>query len=167
MPERAAPEARKLPPPRTTTLHRYPWDRKEGESDDAWQAFVEYRDLGLSRTVRRAAEILGKSESHLNGYSYRFSWRERVNAFEEHLDHHRQDEHEKAVRDMTKDHALASGYMLRKAMQVIQNTPASEIGVREAIAMFRAAVPIERLSREADRAWNESYARALGEMSDE
>ncbi len=156
-----------LPPHRSQTFHQYPWDRQHGESDEAWQAFVEYRDMGLTRSAKRVAELLGKSESHLHSYSSKFSWRERVNAFEQHLDHHRQDEHEKVVRKMSEDHALASGFMLRKAMEVIKNTPSSEIGIREAIAMFRAAIPVERMSKEAERAWNQSYARALGEMSDE
>ena len=127
-----------------------PWDRLPRESDQAWQAFREYRDLGPGRTAQRVADIVGKSTFHIHTYSSRFAWVQRARAFEEWLDGKRIDEFEKSVRDMARKHALAAEFMWRKAMEVIQKTPVEEITIRDAIAMFRAALPMERTSRAAD-----------------
>ncbi len=48
------------------------------ESAVAHQAYLTYRDMGPSRSLRKLAQRLGKCESLLKRWSARHSWRERV-----------------------------------------------------------------------------------------
>ena len=126
------------------------WDRLPQESDQAWAAFREYRDLGLTRTVQRVADIVGKSAAHIFTYSSRYDWRRRVIAYEKHLDGQRLEIHEQTVRDMARRHAVAGEFIWRKALKVIEATPVDQITIREAVSMFRAGTPVERAARAAD-----------------
>lgn len=92
---------------------RHPWDRQPGESDQAWAAFVAYRDLGADRSIRAAVEKLEKPKTY-NSTAQQFSqkngWRIRVEAYDREQDrlrreHSAQLEREKAERvneEMTK-----------------------------------------------------------------
>lgn len=126
------------------------WDRLPQESDQAWAAFREYRDLGLTRSVQRVADILARSTAHIFTYSSKYNWRHRVIAYEKHLDGQRLQVHEDAVRDMARRHAVAGEFIWRKAVKVIEQTPIDKISIREAVAMFRAGTPVERAARSAD-----------------
>lgn len=127
-----------------------PWDRWPQESDQAWQAFREYRDFGPDRTAQRVAERIGKSTFHLQTYSSRYDWVRRVRAWEAHVDDLRQKEFEAVTRKMAQQHAEAAQYLWQRAIKVIDSVPDDQITVREAVSMFRAALPMERLARAAD-----------------
>jgi hypothetical protein len=68
-----------------------PWERREHESDPAWQAFREYRDAGPDRSlggvVRRSTDGRpGRSLALVKRWSARHEWRRRVEAYDRHLD---------------------------------------------------------------------------------
>lgn len=71
-----------------------PWDRQPEETPPAWQAFVAYRDLGFDRSLRAAAEKIGKAQSLLARWSTRHGWVARAQAYDTHLDQ----EHQKRLR---------------------------------------------------------------------
>lgn len=88
---------------------RDPWDRQPKETDQAWAAFVVYRDMGLQRTLWRAAEILGKPkpERVLEELSARLGWRFRVESWDRHQDAMRRDAQLKAeAKDAAKQRLL-------------------------------------------------------------
>lgn len=65
-----------------------PWDRIKGESEEAYRAFVAYRDLGVDRTLEAARQVLKKNSGYyrvIGGWSGRWSWVERVRAWDSHL----------------------------------------------------------------------------------
>jgi len=70
-----------------STETRDPWDRRDGESDAAWQAFVLYRDQGAgNRSIRRVATDLSKPQSVLSRWSGENEWRRRVEAWDREQD---------------------------------------------------------------------------------
>lgn len=89
-----------------------PWERQPEESDQAWEAFVVYRDmlqvehdgsiLGR-RSYREVARRLGKAASLMDKWSVRHKWRLRVEAYDADLDRDRRailrSEAVKAVRE--------------------------------------------------------------------
>lgn len=59
-----------------------PFDRQPGEGSRAWEAFQTYRDSGPERSVRGVARKLNKSSTIIGRWSGRWSWVERVKAWE-------------------------------------------------------------------------------------
>lgn len=68
-----------------------PWERRPKESARAYAAFVVFRNLGPSRTLRAAYRQLSGNEqaSQCSGEfsmrAVRFRWQERANAWDDHL----------------------------------------------------------------------------------
>jgi hypothetical protein len=68
-----------------------PWDRRKGESEQAYAAFLRYRDLGEGRTLERLSE--GSSQTHpkpipfgtVKDYSKRHKWVDRARAWDSYL----------------------------------------------------------------------------------
>lgn len=85
---------------------RQPWERQPKESDAAWRAFQVYRDLPhlppdqspVSRSQRAVSTRLypGRSPAkgvvkEIGGWSSKWRWIERVNAYDAHLDRQAQE----------------------------------------------------------------------------
>lgn len=64
---------------------RRPWERQIRETPKAWEAFNVYRELGPGRSIRQAAEKLGKSDTVLDRWSARWSWVARCAEWDNHL----------------------------------------------------------------------------------
>ncbi|WP_030236806.1 hypothetical protein [Streptomyces sp. NRRL S-350] len=72
--------------PITLTATLDPWERQPGESARKHGQFVTYRDLGRARTLVKAAEKLTLAPGHVRNVAAEFRWRERVEAWDRHLD---------------------------------------------------------------------------------
>jgi hypothetical protein len=70
---------------------RHPWDRRSGESKQAFHSFGVYRDLGPTRSLAKAAKALGKAEGTLEQQSTKYGWVERAEAWDFHVDRERQE----------------------------------------------------------------------------
>jgi hypothetical protein len=70
----------------------FPWSRRPGESHQAFDAFVAYRDTRIRgvRSIRRAARRLGKSRQLCERWSRRWSWVARCERFDLAVDRLRQ-----------------------------------------------------------------------------
>jgi hypothetical protein len=73
-------------PPITLAPTLDPWERQPTESARKHGQFVTYRDLGRARTLARAAETLTLAYGHVKNVAAEFRWRERVEAYDRHLD---------------------------------------------------------------------------------
>jgi uncharacterized ParB-like nuclease family protein len=62
------------------------WDRQPGESAKRWGQFAVFRDLGRTRTLKRAAERLNLTHRTAQQYAYAFRWVSRCEAFDRHMD---------------------------------------------------------------------------------
>jgi hypothetical protein len=95
------PRRRTEPPPTFVDESRQPWERQPKESDAAWRAFVCYRDLPhlpknqnpTKRTQREVSARVypGKSPGkglvkEISGWSSKWNWLDRVNAYDAFLD---------------------------------------------------------------------------------
>ena len=47
------------------------WERQDGETAQAFQAFAEYRDMGAERSLAKVAQKLGKSKPLMERWSSR------------------------------------------------------------------------------------------------
>lgn len=63
----------------------YPWTRRDGETDVAWEAFGVYLRQS-PRSQAKAAEALGKSTTVINKWAQKYSWVERATAYDRYLE---------------------------------------------------------------------------------
>lgn len=74
-----------------------PWERREGEGPERWEAFTVFRDMGLSRTIQGLSDKLSKSRQLFTMWSGEDGWRERVEAWDREQDRIRLEAQSKAL----------------------------------------------------------------------
>ena len=62
------------------------WGRMNGESEQAFEAFHTYRDMGLNRSLKATWESLGKSKTLISDWARDWNWKERVTAYDGYVD---------------------------------------------------------------------------------
>jgi hypothetical protein len=62
------------------------WARQSGESDRAFEGFCAYRDLGPSRSLAIAGQVLGKTKATLEQWSTRWAWVARCSSWDDESD---------------------------------------------------------------------------------
>lgn len=82
---------------------RQPWERQLGEGWKAHDAFIAYRDLGLTRSLAAVGQKLGKSTTLMERWSARWNWAERVRLH----DDYREAERQRAADQVVLESAIA------------------------------------------------------------
>lgn len=148
-----------------------PWERQTGETDPAWEAFRNYRDMVTwndgKRSLRRLAEHLGKHRVHVERWSVANHWQMRCTEWDRHLDEIARAEYEQEIKNMQKRHAQAAQmfqqiftFIPQALLTKMRNDPESVMPVLESMSAAElidmamrgayasaAAVKVERLSR--------------------
>src|SRR4051812_21453631 len=73
-------------PPVTLHPDLDPWERQPTETPHKHGQFATYRDLGRTRTLTEAAQRLTLAYGHVRNLAAQYRWRERVEAYDRHLD---------------------------------------------------------------------------------
>lgn len=94
--------------PRALAADVDPWERQPDESEQAWEAFQKYRDLGRERSLQKVANTLGKSRQLMERWSKRWSWNRRAYEYELLLDRRVRDETVREIGAMARRHAQQS-----------------------------------------------------------
>lgn len=77
------PEGEDDEPGTDLVVHRPIYERMPGETTAQWEAFLVYRDLGVSRSLSAVASELGKLDRRrLEKWSSRLNWVNRIAAYE-------------------------------------------------------------------------------------
>ena len=126
---------------------KMPWDRQENESAKAFEAFCEYRNMGIQRSVRKVARELGKSETLMARWSTNYDWVERAAAWDDEQDRIVRLAQIEDIKKMRKRHAELATDMLVKAAAALQVIPPDEIKATDVSRMVEVASKLERVSR--------------------
>lgn len=137
-----------------------PWERQEGEPPKSYQAFCMYRDMPYQdrsnilqayirhdRSLNAVAKAKGCTPQNIQYMSSVYRWRERSEAYDEHLDELNRQEQEAEIISMLKLHAKIAQQMVNKAARKFLQISESDMSVSDAIKMFEVGVKYERLSR--------------------
>ncbi|WP_330435872.1 hypothetical protein OIC43_37215 [Streptomyces sp. NBC_00825] len=73
-------------PPITLAPDLDPWERQPNETPHKHGQLATYRDLGRTRTLTEAAQRLTLAYGHVRNLAAQYRWRERVEAYDRHLD---------------------------------------------------------------------------------
>lgn len=129
------------------TIPPEPWERQKGESPKAFEAFSKYRDLGASRSCRKVAEELGKSNGLIERWSRNHDWQKRVSAWDAEQDRIARQQNTEEIKKMRKRHTDLASAMLVKAARALQRIPEDEIKAADVSRMVETASKLERISR--------------------
>ena len=128
-----------------------PWERQPDETTKPFEAFCTYRDMGRERSLAKVAEKLSKSEQIMKRWSAKFSWVDRVTAWDDEQERIEreiaQKEQSKAIREMRKRHADLASAMLVKAAKALKAIPDDEVKAGDISRMVDVASKLERISR--------------------
>jgi ribonucleotide reductase beta subunit family protein with ferritin-like domain len=130
-------------------VDREPWDRQAGESNRQYSRFIIFRDLGRTRTLKQAVEMLHGvgddkvSYRTLMQYAYEYRWTERAEA------HDRAQDSLEAARLLTlrnemysRHRRLASG-LLGKAVAALAKVKPEDMTPLDIVRFIRYGADIE------------------------
>ncbi len=149
---------------KTSSAAPEPWERREGESAQAFQAFAAYRDMGAQRSITKVAQKLGKSRELIGRWSSSWNWRARADAWDDETDRLSREELKKGITEMRKNHVEIAKAMLVKAVKAMKNMP-EKMSPRDVATMVDVAAKLERLSRGEVTERTEGKQTVEGELS--
>lgn len=128
------------------------WDRQDGETDRAYEAFAIYRDMGVSRSGGRVGAELGKSSTLIDRWRSRWDWVARVALWDRLKDQELRDETEEKRKSMLRKHADLGEKIVRlvdsKLMTYIgDDTPGVELSHKDLATWATTGTLIERKAR--------------------
>lgn len=155
-------EDRKRP---TETLPEPPWDRMRYERPDAHHAFIRYRDLGVTRTlkgfaqaapeemravVRGASKVVmmtvGQYQTQVYRWSSRFRWYDRAVAWDDHCIAEWNESRKRSLFKAYDDNAKMATNFLEKLSERIENLDLEKIPLHVLHQYARTFADIQMLS---------------------
>lgn len=124
-----------------------PWDRQPGETTKAFEAFTVYRDLGYSRSIEKAANVLGKTRVTLEPWSRKYSWGKRVAEWDAEQDRIAREAQIEEIKKMRKRHTDIASAMIIKAARALNRMKEEDIKAADISRFVEVAAKLERLSR--------------------
>lgn len=138
----------------TTGITREFWDRQDKETAKAYRAFCVYRDMGIERSIQKAADqFYGRDAAEprqLEVWSVRNTWVRRVEAYDDWLEARARVEAENEIIEMRKRHAtLGVGLqtVATQALQALQQTQGAALTPRDVVRFMTQGATLERLAR--------------------
>lgn len=126
------------------------WERREGESPKAFEAFACYRDMGTDRSVLRVSQQLAKSDTLIKRWSAAYDWVDRVRAYDIAIDRARTERafetnaqaRERVIQDAT---FIQKRLMVRFARMSDEELAATPL--KDLLRAWDIGMKAERLSR--------------------
>lgn len=147
---------------------RDPWERQPQEPDRAWSAFVAFREM--KPKDRRVTVIIAEYGETAHTWSSKWHWRQRVQAWDAHLDREAREAEIIALREMREKHIKIAQSMqalgvgeIAKAVRLSHAPDAKDkmtIDVMDAVNIAEKGVRLERLNRGEPETTHEETNRA-------
>jgi hypothetical protein len=136
--------------PQTEIVALAPWDRQDSESNAAFEAFELYKGMGLTRSLAKVAEKLGKSVTLIERWSQRDGWKIRTLAWDRHEARITNERVVLGTAGMRERMTILAIQMQSRAQNRILKMTETEINQMrpiDVVAIMRAAADIERKAR--------------------
>ena len=124
-----------------------PWERQEGESAKAFEAFNVYLEMGADRSVRAVGQKLDKSRTLIGKWSATYGWVERAAAYDDDLQRKAHAQAARKARKMTDRHINIALKMQEKARASLAELKPGDIDPKTLVSIIREATKLERESR--------------------
>lgn len=143
-----------------------PWERQKGESEQAYEAFSKYRDMGDKRAITAVAKELSKSRQLIERWKERWEWKERVRAYDNELE---KEARKKAVADrkaMTERHIGIAMQLQKKALEALSTLSVEDMSPKDVKEYIKMATDLERLNRTIEEESGKSGGEASASLAD-
>jgi hypothetical protein len=148
--DRAAGYDNRPPPPFRLSGDRDPWERQPAESELMYARFRVYLELGRTRTLTQAAEILtstgdreGLRGVYIRELSARFLWTQRTGAYDREQDRLEREALIEQRRDMIKRHRSIANGLSAKAKSALEKLSVDKLTPLDVVRYFKLAAQIE------------------------
>lgn len=124
-----------------------PWERRQGESEQAFEAFTVYRNMGLKRSNRAVCEKLSKSRQLISRWKSKYEWDIRAKAWDNELEEEARAEAANNLKDMTNRHIRISMKLQEKALEALMGLDSKKLSPKDIKEILKMATDLERLNR--------------------
>lgn len=128
----------------------YEWERKKGESSEAYAAFKLYYKMGDKRSCTRVVQKLNKSRALITGWCGKWNWVERARAYDNELARQEFAEACNAVKKMNEQQAQIGLLIQKKALEALKEMKSKELYPKLLLQYLVQGAGLERKSRESD-----------------
>lgn len=126
------------------------WERQKSESEQAYEAFVIYRDLGTERSTAKVAQQLGKSLALIQRWCRRWEWVERCRAWDNAKDAEARRAALQKYKDMNARHIKIALQLQQKALKAMEELPDEALSAKDIMTFIDKAIAIEKMTRQDD-----------------
>lgn len=123
------------------------WEKQSGESNQAFEAFCIYRDLGSKRSVSAVYTELSKSRQLISRWKQKFDWDKRAAAYDNAIENEARKEAVRSLKDMLERHIDISIQLQKKALEALARIKSEELSPRDIREFIKLAAELERQSR--------------------
>jgi hypothetical protein len=129
------------------TVNDIIWERQQGESGKAFEAFAIYRDSGSSRTFQLVADRLQKSSALVRRWAKNYDWEERARAYDNYLDKQQREKAEREIKDMTTRHIKTAMGLQQKAITALKEITSEDMTTKNILDFIKTGCDMERAAR--------------------
>lgn len=140
------------------------FERQPDEPVEAWRCFVEFRDMGLDRSLKKVTDWYAKKlkaeidqypkvKGVVRSFNNKWRWKDRAEAWDKHVDYTRRQSAIQDVEAMNQRHITTSlqaqmlaATELQKWLQMAQN-PDTILTPNQVVKFVEMAVKLERMAR--------------------
>lgn len=130
-----------------TTQEPCLWERQPKESEQAWEAFLTYRDMEPPRKVQAVADKLSKSRQQITKFKSAWFWEDRVRAYDNEI---QKEALAKAVserRKMNERHINFAMRFQKAALEALESLDPTDLSFKDIREAVKLATEIERRAR--------------------
>lgn len=138
------------------------WERQKTESQQAYEAFVCYRDLGVERSTAKVAQQLGKSKTLIHRWSSAHEWVERARRYDNYLDGEARREAVKRVKEMTGRQIKIALQLQQKAVEALTLLDLEDMSPKDIREFIKTATELERTNRLEEAQCNKASSDESG-----
>lgn len=128
----------------------YEWERKKGESSEAYTAFKLYYKMGAKRSCSKVAQSLLKSRVLITGWCSKWDWVERARAYDNELARQEFAEACNAVKKMNEQQAQIGLLIQKKALEALKEMKSKELYPKLLLQYLVQGAGLERKARDSD-----------------
>ena len=122
------------------------WERQPNESAPAFEAFAMYRDMGVNRSIRKAAQNLNKAVTTLAEWSSKHEWVKRAAAWDAEQDRIARNELAAEMAATRKRQRKQARRMQEKGMELLESISIGDAKLSEVVSLLKAGMEQERIA---------------------
>jgi hypothetical protein len=125
------------------------WEQLDNENGRAFEAFLVYREMGLSRSLKKVANVIGRSRSWTERMASSNEWTLRARAYDREVDRIRLAANAEAQVEMILRHARLGQEVVALAHDALRRIDPESLKPGDVVRLLELGVKTERLSRGA------------------